>query len=214
MKIKSISINQKLAAVAVAFGFLALIAGSPYSGNKVTLDTKELSLIVEKELDHVKAEELADWIIQNRSDYRLLDLRSEKDYSEYHIPTAEWTPLSHLDQYTIYRNEKIVLYSEGGIHSSQAWMLLRAKGFKNVYMLMGGLEEWKDKILFPKNPENPTKEQMTEYNKTKSVSLHFGGSPQTGAGEEKSVTIQSLPKMEMKAPAQTGKAAKKKKEGC
>ena len=214
MKIKSISLNQKLAAVAIAFGFIALIAGNPYTGNTVTLDTKELALIVEKELDHVKAEDLADWIIQNCSDYRLLDLRSEKDYSEYHIPTAEWSQLSQLGQYPIYRNEKIILYSEGGIHSSQAWMLLRARGFKSVYMLMGGLDEWKEKILFPKIPDNPTKEQLTAYNKIKSVSMHFGGSPQTGGSEEKKVTIKALPKMELKKPAQTGKTGRKKKEGC
>lgn len=214
MKNLPFTLNQKLAGIAILLGTLALIAGNPYSGSKVTLDTKELSLIIGKGADHILVEDLADWIIQHRSDYRLIDLRTEKEFAEYHIPTAENVPLTEIEQYPLYRNEKIILYSEGGIHSSQAWMLLRAKGYKNVYMLMGGLDEWKDKILFPKIPENPTQEQLAEFEKIKLVSRHFGGNPQTGETKEKTVSVKVLPKIELKTPVHTGKAPKKKKEGC
>ena len=59
-----------------------------------------------------------------RSDYRLIDLRGERDYSAYHIPTAENVTLTALPESALLANEKIVLYSDGGIHASQAWMLL------------------------------------------------------------------------------------------
>ena len=54
-----------------------------------------------------------------------------------------------LPDYGLERNEKIILYSEGGIHSAQAWFLLKAMGYKSVYMLRGGLDDWKDLVLFP-----------------------------------------------------------------
>lgn len=210
-----ISLNQKLALMAIALGFIGIFAGSPYRGSKAMIDAKELALIVENKVDHVSAEELADWIIQGKSDYRLLDLRTEKEFNEYHIPTAENAALADLSNYPITRNEKIILYSEGGIHSAQAWFLLKAMGFKGVYMLFGGLEEWNDKILFPKIPENPTQDQLAAFNKIKEVSKYFGGSPQAGTMEEKKDIKKAVPKLEMKGQIPQGKTEKKKKkEGC
>lgn len=212
--IKKMSLNQKLAALLFTLGFLAIFAGDPYVGAKTSLDAQELALIVEKQVDHVSAEELADWIIQNRADYRLIDLRTEKEFAEYNIPSSECIPLSELTTVDLQRNEKIVLYSEGGIHSAQAWFLLKAKGYKSVYMLFGGLDEWKDKILFPRIPENASAEQLTEFNKVVEVSKYFGGAPQTSATvtaqRQMALPTPSLPSGSMNTKPQ----GKKKKEGC
>jgi len=214
--VKNMSLNQRLAALLLLFALGALVAGNPYRGAKATIDTEELALIVENKVDHVSAEELADWIIQGKADYRLIDLRTEKEFAEYAIPTAENIPLPELANSTLQRNEKIIIYSEGGIHSAQAWFLLRARGFKSVYMLFGGLDEWKDKILFPTIPENATAEQRINFERVKAVSLYFGGTPQTGAAEMVARPQVALPKLSL--PAGGGGAgqpkAKKKKEGC
>jgi rhodanese-related sulfurtransferase len=208
----NMSLNHKLALIAIALGFVGLFAGSPYRGSKAGIDAKELALIVGKELDHVKADELADWIIQNRSDFRLLDLRGEKEFTEYHIPNSENVELASLEHYPLQRNEKIVLYSEGGIHSAQAWFLLRAKGFKGVYILSGGLDEWNDKILFPKIPEKPTADQLKTFGRMKEISKLFGGSPQIGTEEPKPTAMKVVPKPGAKTQIQ--QKDKKKKEGC
>lgn len=213
-KLARLGLNGRLALIAFALGLIALFAGNPYQGSQVTLDAKELGIIVDRELDHVSVEELADWIIKGRSDYRLLDLRPENDFSAYHIPTAEQVAVADLGDYPIQRNEKMVLYSEGGIHSAQAWMLLKAMKFRGVYILRGGLEEWRDRILFPNIPENPTPDQASIIETMKEVSRYFGGTPQ---GREKGspAPALTLPKLEMPSsgsPAVPGK--KKKKEGC
>ena len=212
-----LTFNNQLAIVAFAFGFVALFAGNPYQGSSTTLDAKELGLLVEKEADLVSVEELADWIIQGRSDYRLLDLRSEKDFSEYRIPSAENIPVSKLGDSELMRNEKIVLYSEGGIRPAQAWMLLKARAYKAAYILRGGLEEWRSTILFPQLRPNPTGDQLAAAEKANAVSKFFGGTPQTGTQAGGSSTPKLvMPKLEM--PAATGGTGaspkKKKKEGC
>jgi rhodanese-related sulfurtransferase len=178
---QNLSLNKKLALIAFTLGLVALFSGNPYHSSEATVNAKELALIVEKEVDHVNVDVLADWIIQGRADYRLIDLRSDKEFSSYHIPSAENITLSGLDQSGLKHNEKIILYSEGGIHSAQAWMLLKAKDYKGVYILRGGLEEWKDQILFPRVPEKPTPAQIIEFAKTKEISKYFGGTPQTGS---------------------------------
>lgn len=209
------TLNQKLALAAGLLGFLALFAGSPYTGNTATINVRELALMVEKEVDHVTVDDLADWIIKGKIDYRLIDLRAPKEYEEYHIPTSENVPITSLLDGRLMRNEKIILYSEGGVHSAQAWFLLKAQNFKSVYILRDGLEEWKDRILFPSVAENASPEAMREFEKAKAVSAFFGGTPRTAGAQEASAPQLVMPKLEMpaaSAPAVLGK--KKKKEGC
>ncbi len=212
---KQWTVNRILAAIVGALGFLAVLAGNPYRGSAVEVNAKELSEIVQKEVDHVSCEELAGWIIQGKSDYRLVDLRNEKDYADYHIPTAENVAITALNDGSLARNERIVLYSDGGIHSAQAWFLLKANQFKGVYILFGGLEEWKDRILFPRLADNATPAEIAAFEKTKLVSKFFGGSPQVGGAAASAAPTLAMPKLQMPGGVQTKAApGKKKKEGC
>lgn len=209
------TINQKLALVVGVVGFLAVFAGSPYKGFTSKIDSQELAVVVEKEVDHVSPEELAGWIITGKADYRLVDLRKETEFSEYHIPTAENIVLPSISDGQLNRGEKIVLYSDGGIHSAQAWFLLKANGYKGVYILRGGLEEWKDKILFPRLADNAPPAEVAAFEKAKLVSTFFGGSPQVGGAAASSAPTMALPKLEAPAGGQPKAGAiKKKKEGC
>ncbi len=208
------NLHRKLAVVAVALAALAVF-GSPHRGHVVTLDTRELATIVEREVDHVTVDELADWIIQGRSDYRLIDLREPGSYADYHIPTSENVPVSGLPDYPLLRNEKIVLYSGGGIHSAQAWFLMRAQGYRGVYMLLGGLAAWQDDILFPPVPAADDAPGQADFARLAEVSRYFGGTPGT-AGEqaEASVPVRVLPKAEMPSGMPVTPRRKKQKEGC
>jgi rhodanese-related sulfurtransferase len=218
-------VNQRLALAAVALGAVALFA-APYPGSKVSLDAKELALVVGTEADHVEAPELAAWIIESRADYRLLDLRTEAEFAQYHIPTAVNMPISVLTDAGLGRQEKIVLYSEGGIHSAQAWMLLRAQGYRSVYMLKGGLEEWKDQVLFPAVADNPTATERARDERLRSISAFFGGQPRSaaavaaGAAATPATATAATPAspavVAPPSPAGGAKPAapKKKKEGC
>jgi rhodanese-related sulfurtransferase len=216
MKMLNLTRNQILAAIAGALGFLALFAGTPYKGNSVTMNVKELGLLVEKTTDHVSVDELADWIIKGKADYRLIDVRSAKEFEEYHIPTAENIPVGSLFDGNLLRNEKIILYSEGGIHAAQAWFLLRAQRYNNAYILKDGLAEWKDRILFPSIEENASAEEKSAFEKKKAVSTFFGGKPQSGVTDSKAEPKMVMPKLEAPsgAAAQGSAPKKKKKEGC
>jgi len=213
--LSSLTLNQKLAIVVGVLGFLAVFAGSPYRGFTSKIDSQELASIVEKEIDHISPEELAGWIIAGNVDYRLVDLRKEKDFAEYHIPTAENILLPTLGDGQLERGEKIILYSEGGIHSAQAWFLLKANGYKGVYILRGGLEEWKDKVLFPRLADNASPQEVAAFEKSKLVSQFFGGTPQIGGTAVAATPTMALPKLEAPSGTQPKiSGPKKKKEGC
>ncbi len=202
----------------VLLGTGALIVGNPGESASISIDPQELAEIVHREVDHISPDELADWIIQGKKDYRLIDLRPESEYTLYHIPGAECVPITGLASAGLLRNEKIVLYSEGGIHSAQAWFLLRARGYRGVYLLRGGLDAWKDEVLFPALPPGASPADELAFEKRKKVSMFFGGIPQTGTTDEPATPAFIMPKMQSPsgppATPSAGKPKNKKKEGC
>jgi rhodanese-related sulfurtransferase len=211
---RRLSPSQKLGVIALGLGVVALFA-QPSRGNVVTVDLDELAELIDSERDHVTVEEVAAWIVEGRADYRLIDLRSEAEYATYHIPTAENVTLSSLPEASLQPAEKIVLYSEGGIHGAQAWMLLRGKGYANTYTLQGGLDEWKEAVLFPALPANAGSPDRERFERAAARARFFGGSPRTGAGGA-ATALPELPKVVAPmAPAGTApKLGRKKKEGC
>jgi len=197
----------------LVLGILGLFAGDPYHRSTATVDTRELATIVERKADHITAQELADWIIKGRTDFRLIDLRSDQEYASYHIPQAEHVPLSILPDYGLAKNEKIVLYSEGGIHSAQAWMLLKVQGYRGVYMLLGGLDAWSDEVLFPTLPPGASAQERASFERAAQVSRFFGGTPRQGTTETAlNRTMPTPPPPQISA--QPGAKPKKRKEGC
>jgi rhodanese-related sulfurtransferase len=211
---RTLTVNQRLAAGALALGAVALLS-RPLPGGVVTLDATELAAIVQTEVDHVAAPELADWIVQARTDFRLIDLRDAPAYAEYHIPQAERVPITGLDRAALDRTETLVLYSDGGIHAAQAWFLLKARGFRSVYTLRGGFEAWQDEVLFPELAPNPTPFQARQNERRIALAQHFGGQPmaagQAATGPRRPLPAVAAPAGPLTPP--TG-GRKKKKEGC
>jgi rhodanese-related sulfurtransferase len=212
-KMMKLSGPKKLAIIAFSLGLIAMFAGDPYDNVYTKINSKELAISTLNNADKVQVKDLADWIITQRADFRLIDLRSEDEFGKYFIPSAyNISPVKILNS-GLMKNEKIILYTDDNSGSAQAWYMLKTKGFQSVYILDGGLNAWKDQIIFPKLAKDPTNEQLTEFNKMKEVSIHFGGVPQSETNE----TVKEFKMPELKAPVQTtlttGKK-KKKREGC
>ncbi len=207
-------IGPRLALVALALGAVALFS-EPHRGPFVKLDAQELGMIVGQEVDHVTPVELASWIVEGRSDYRLLDLRSPEEYAEYHIPGAENVPLAGLAEYPLLPGEKIVLYSGGGIHAAQGWMLLRAQGFKAVYAVLLGLNGWTDEVLYPEPSASDDPREKARFERATAMATFFGGQARTKAGEAAG-DQPALPKMAapVAGPAIPVAPRGKKREGC
>ena len=158
--------------VAVA-GIVALLAvgaafaGSPDPRAGSTASIRALADEIEHESDHVTALELAEWIRQRRPDLRVLDVRSDSEYAAYHIPTAQRIALTTLATTHFDPRSTVVLYSEGGAHAAQGWVLLRTAGVRNVYFLRGGILDWLDEVMNPVAASD-----LTRY---------FGGTTRTNA---------------------------------
>jgi len=212
---KNLTLNGRLAVVAFVLGFVALFAGTPYRGADAVVNTKELSLTMASGADLVSATTLADWIIQGKANFRVVDLRPAAAYAAYHIPPAENIPVAGLVESSLQRNEKVILYAESGARAAQAWMILKAKGYKGVYIVSGGLEAWKDSVLFPRIPENATPAQTVEFARIREVSKFFGGTQQALGDEAAGTSLVAMPTLTLPSAQPAGAPKKKKKkEGC
>jgi len=217
--IPKLTLNQKLGALALGLGALAVFANVD-PGHTVTVNAKELLTSVERKEDHVAPSELAAWIIEGRADYRLVDIRDPQPFAEYHIPTAENVPLATVADGALGRIDKIVLYGDGGIHAAQAWMVLKGRGYTQVYTLLEGLDAWKDEVLFPVMPANPTPEQQARFERAVPVARFFGGQPRAAAATgAEPMTLPTLAGAPAVAPPTLpagagGGPTKKKREGC
>ena len=204
----------------LAVGLVAAVSGDPYRGSHATIDSKDLELRAAKGADSIQAAELANWIIQGRDDYKLVDLRAEKDFAAYHIPGAENLPLASLTPDFAAHNEKIILCSDNGTEAAKAWFLLEAQGYRFVYSLDGGMRAWQDIVLFPKKAAGVDAAKSDEQAQ---VAKYFGGA-QLAEGAASAVAAPVLPTpvapVREAAPATTGgrplggAPVRKKKEGC
>lgn len=211
----NLSLNKRLALVALLLGLIALFAGNPYGGTTIKVNEKDIALSTVGNSDKVSVTDLADWIIKNKSDFELVDLRSEEKFNEYSIPNAKCIPLPQISSSDLRRNQKIIFYSDDDIASSQAWFILKSKNYNGVYILDGGLNAWKEKILFPKTPVNGSKEDIAQFEKMKEVAKYFGGQAQTDSSVAQTKTEIKLPTSNVNKTTTTAPTGKKKKrEGC
>lgn len=214
-----ISTPQKLAALAFLLGFFALIIGSPSDNRHLKINAKEISLEIRNEKNIVQPVELADWIIKGKVDFIVLDVRNENKFNEYHIPGAMNVSSESVLEAGLMKNDKILIYGDDDILTAEAWFLLKSAGYKNVYILKGGMKGWQESVLYPTLKADASEEEKTEFEKMKQVSFYFGGEPRIASGDNGIVSVtrpknqKSLPKLTLPA-VNMNKAKGKKREGC
>jgi len=210
--------NQRLAALAFALGLVALGA-TPTRGGRASVDPRELALLVQTGADRVPARTLADWIIQTRADFRVVDVRDPAAFAAGpRIPSAENIPIATLPDADFARDEKILLVAEDDVRAAQAWFLLQAQGYHGARIVSGGMRAWNDQVVYPRvDGADPAERARLE-----AVSVHFGGAPRSGAAAD-ARDLAPAPAVASAAsaapPVPAAPSAKKpgpakKKEGC
>ena len=174
------TMTRGLAAAALLLGGLAGIAGQPVATARGEIDVNHLASTIARELDHVEAIDLARWIRDGKQGLRVVDVRPPAQFENYRLPAAENIPLDKLGLAVFAPSDTVVLYSGGGAHAAQAWVLLRALGLRQVFFLSGGLDEWVNDVMRPLLPDDATPGEKAAFQSTAGISRYFGGTPRTG----------------------------------
>jgi rhodanese-related sulfurtransferase len=186
-------VERGLAIAAIVGGALAVVAGAPTRATRGNIDVSELARIVEHEEDHITAVELAKWIRDDKTGLRVMDIRSDTEFTDFHIPGATRVPLAEIARMRLDSAATYVLYSEGGTHAAQGWFLMRARGVRNVFFLRGGLYEWVEQIMNPRVASNTPQAQRDSI---RALTMWFGGKMEV----VDSTTTPSVLDRELSAP--------------
>lgn len=93
-------------------------------------------------MKNIKAEEVEEITANGAT---ILDVRTEGEFSEGHIPGAINMEIGEMSEEEIEKLDKeksYLLYCRSGGRSSRAAQILDFLDFKNVYNLEGGYMEW------------------------------------------------------------------------
>lgn len=98
-------------------------------------------------VDFITPEELKKRLT-SKTPPRLLDLRYSWEHDLCHIAGDTWLDFDELmkNGAGLKAGEELVLYCKAQSKSAAAWRSLRAKGFKRIFVLKGGLDSWAEKI--------------------------------------------------------------------
>jgi len=210
MKLELHLAGKSLAAALVlaSGGVLALASMAVSGGGTAPANTQAIVEQMVTEKDHVQPTELAQWILEKRTDYQLIDIREPWQFDDYHIPTAINIPLTDLFADTglarLERARKIVVYGLGAGHPAQAQLLLTLKGYPAL-SLKEGITAWWDQVLTPQSLRGEAA-NPAGYQQSKILRERFMG----GSSSPKSTTGATTAPPPTTPPAGGGTMAPKK----
>lgn len=198
----------------VLAGILIILAGGlvllpKYEKHEGINPEQLLSNVISPER-YISTDKLADILINQDPSYLLIDVRSEKSYTNYTLPNAINIPLAKLldedsEAYLNQNQYNVVLFSDDNFYADQAWILCNRLDYSNLHVLKGGVNKWFSTIISPPKPTEDMPAKAFElFTFRKAASMYFGVAYPEQFKSEKTVV--------KKAPAKKVITVKKKKK--
>lgn len=151
-------------------------------------DFERISQAASKAEDRVTVQQLAEWIVEARQDYQLIDIRDEKSYQDGHIKGAEPLPLAVLatagSLEKLSDSKKVVVYSNGSENAAKAAVMLRLLGLDS-YLLSGGYNAWQQQVLSPDISAHASDDEAPQVALQRAISCYFSGATGSSASPVK-----------------------------
>lgn len=199
-----------LASIIVPLGLI--IAAVPENTTKpYKLTAAQLLEEVNSGTQFMSPDQIADMIVQKDPSLRLIDVRNADDFDKFSLPNSINIPLVDIlnPEWEDVINQDVklnVFYSNGTNDANEAWMITRQLGYKNNFVLQGGLNFWVETILNPPAPKTTSpNEEIAKYNFRKGAGAALGGAV--------SETTPSAPAVKGTKPAIQPAGKKKKVAG-
>jgi rhodanese-related sulfurtransferase len=112
-----------------------------------TVKPRELALWAACDSSSISVDQVARLINNEEIPVTIVDVRSTEDFRKCNLPGSVNIPLSKLpdEEYVDILNQrtgKVIFYSNGDDASAAALTIAAGLGYKNIYQIKGGLNEW------------------------------------------------------------------------
>ena len=144
---------------------------------------------------YVTVDQVAQMIIEGDPTLELVDVRSIKDFDKYSLNNAVNIPFDSLlcpnyQDYLGIEDMNVIFYGNTDIKADQSWVIARRMGYKNIYVLKGGLNAWIDCIIKPQQPdETASLSEFENYEFRKGASAYFTGAKLETSENKSSVKV-------------------------
>ena len=112
------------------------------------MNRKEKNIENEVIIKHVSMNDIVQ-IMEENENYIILDVRTQAEYNQGHIPNAICIPNETIDENVVNKlpdkNQMILVYCRSGNRSKQAAEKLKKLGYTNL-IEFGGIIDWKGEI--------------------------------------------------------------------
>lgn len=112
------------------------------------MNRKEKNIENEVIIKHVSMNDIVQ-IMEENENYIILDVRTQAEYNQGHIPNAICIPNETIDENVLNKlpdkNQMILVYCRSGNRSKQAAEKLKKLGYTNL-IEFGGIIDWKGEV--------------------------------------------------------------------
>ena len=175
------SMKKILLAATVALLF-AGCGGSSAPGNPASL--VDVAQAAARQSDRVNVTDLASWLIEERQDFVLIDVRSSADFEKGAIGEAKNIPIAELVSEealgSLPTDRKLVVYSNGSENGAKAATLLRVAGF-DAHVVSGGYNAWHARVLNPEISAEELDGESLQVSEQRAYACYFVGDRGAGA---------------------------------
>jgi rhodanese-related sulfurtransferase len=185
--------------IGAAFGLTLL----PEHGPKSPMTPEEMLLKANDQSRYLTTHFIAKRLIERDPSLFVIDVRMMDEFEAYNIPGSFNIPVEEIlnedwEAYIDQEGMDVVFYSTSDVFADQAWMLSTQKGYNNLFVMQGGLNEWFRTIIQPEAPDETAPTEAFElYYFERAACIYFGGASAGAASApvaKKKVTVRKKEK--------------------
>jgi rhodanese-related sulfurtransferase len=135
--------KKRLTQIAIAVIAIVIVAGGAWAvlgdNNPATTEVQQVELALNISVDEA-------YEMYQTGEY-LLDVRTQEEWDEFHIPGTTLIPLDELENRVneVPGDQNVVVVCRSGNRSQVGRDILLGAGFTQVTSMDGGVNEWRDK---------------------------------------------------------------------
>lgn len=168
--------NKTIKATLLSLSLSSIAACGP--SNELAVSLADVAHAAARQDDRVSVEDVATWLIEGRGDFKLVDVRSPKDFESGKIGDAENIPIAQLVTAEalgkLPTDSMVVVYSNGSENAAKAAVMLRLSGIDG-HVLTGGFNAWHARILNPDISADEMDGESLKVSEQRAYSCYFVG---------------------------------------
>ncbi len=161
------------------------------------LTASEMLELSNNRVHYYSPEEVANIIVQKDPEFQLIDIRPQNEFEKFSLPNAINIPLADIlsEEYRDILDQDVkrnIIFSNGTVDATKAWMIMSQLGWENNYVMEGGLNYWAEVIMNPIPPASTSaNEEIAKYQFRKAANIAISG--EASVEESKSVIPVTKP---------------------